>query len=258
MSDASTVSDAERKKKDEEKRRRGAIWFWRWFRTPSDLGIASLFGAVVAGTVGWIGIDRYEVWALKREPAAQIEVARDTPNSTVFEINGFDKQGRRGVFDVVVLKKSFQWVHGSDSDLENDGKRIPANAIVQDAFDSEVRGALAEALEIVGVGTASQEGEGTAETARAGRRADRSADIAKTVALGHVPLWTLNLGQYRQPCDACETTGTSWQRPFIVVAVKELQNGADLGEALADAMTNREKLPSPSAYSAFQMSKIRG
>ena len=59
------------------------------------------------------------------------------------------------------------------------------------------------------------------------------------------PIWTLNLGQYRDPCANCETGGTSWQRPFIVIAVKETDPGTNVGEALTDAMSGKEKLPSP-------------
>ncbi|MDX2309233.1 MAG: hypothetical protein NW216_13405 [Hyphomicrobium sp.] len=269
MTEKTEAEKAREREEDDKKKRRAALllayrrqdrarWLWWLFKSPSEGALVTTMAGAVAATVGWIGIDRYEVWALKREPAAQVEVVRETPNSTVFEIIGFDKAGRRGVFDVVVLKKEFKWAHASDTEVEREGRQIPANALVDEAFDADVRGALAEALEIVGVGTASQEGEGTRETERAGRRAARTAEIAKTASLDHVPLWTLNLGQYREPCEACETTGTSWQRPFIVVAVKELQKDANLGEALADAMTGRERLPSPTAYSAFVMTKLRG
>jgi hypothetical protein len=43
----------------------------------------------------------------------------------------------------------------------------------------------------------------------------------------------------------------------MVIAVKDLEPGAVLAEALADAMTGKEKLPSPASYSAFELSKIR-
>ena len=72
-----------------------------------------------------------------------------------------------------------------------------------------------------------------------------------------VPISALNLGQYREPCADCDTAGTEWQRPFIVVAAKELAPGIILGEALADAMGNSSKLPSPSRYSAFELERVR-
>ena len=72
-----------------------------------------------------------------------------------------------------------------------------------------------------------------------------------------IPIWSLNLGQYREPCKDCETGGTNWQRPFMVIAVKELEQNTNLGEALSDAMTGQSKLPSPKSYSAFELAKFR-
>jgi hypothetical protein len=46
---------------------------------------------------------------------------RQTKNSVVFAIEGKDKAGRRGTFDVVVLNKNFLWVRGSAEELEKDG-----------------------------------------------------------------------------------------------------------------------------------------
>ena len=65
------------------------------------------------------------------------------------------------------------------------------------------------------------------------------------------------MGQYREPCAICETGGTSWQRPFIVVAVKSLEANTNLGEALSDAMSGQDKLPAPKSYSAFDLGRFR-
>jgi hypothetical protein len=161
------------------------------------------------------------------------------------------------VFEVVVLNKDFMWVHASADELERQGKKIPASAVAETVLDADTRVSLAEAREIIAVGTASQEGQAAAEHQRARQRAERTAAIAGGPAPEWVPIYILNLGQYREPCAACETTGTSWQRPFIFIAVKDLQNGTVMGEALSDAMTGKDNLPSPTSYSAFELSKIR-
>jgi hypothetical protein len=188
--------------------------------------------------------------------APQPEV-RQTANSTVFAIEGKDKAGRRGAFDVVVLHKSFLWVRGSAEDLEKDGKIIPRAELAAAVLDDEVKSALADAKEVITIGTASQEGSAAEEVARAERRARQAATLVSGAVTANVPIWTLNLGQYRDPCADCETGGTSWQRPFIVVAVKETDPGTDIGEALADAMTGKEKLPSPNSYSTFALARFR-
>lgn len=263
MADETTTAHDEGRKTN----RRRAVAGYRWgsrlnwlnslFRTPSEavLGIAS------AGVVGTVAVmtatDAVESAQNRKWQPAPIETTRQTQNSTVFEIIGFDKAGRRGVFDVVVLNKEFKWVHASSEELERDGKRIPAAQIATEVLDSDVRASLAEAKEIVAIGTASQEGQAANEVERARKRALKTAEFAKETTFDWVPLWALNLGQYRDPCAACETVGTSWQRPFIVVAVKELEDGAVLGEALADAMTGKDQLPSPASYSAYEISRIR-
>jgi hypothetical protein len=148
-------------------------------------------------------------------------------------------------------------VKGSAEELEKEGRVFKGNDIATAIFDGEVTAALASAREIIAVGTASQEGESGQELARAGRRAEATAALSKTAINADMPVWSLNLGQYRDPCAACETSGTSWQRPFIVVAVKSMEDGTNLGEALADAMTGKTTLPSPASYSAFEMVKVR-
>jgi hypothetical protein len=128
----------------------------------------------------------------------------------------------------------------------------PAPAVL----DEEVRSALADAKEVITVGTASQEGDASGELARAERRAKQAATLVALAVTPSTPISTLNLGQYREPRTKCETGGTSWQRPFIVVVVKSLEPGTNVGQALNDAMSGQQKLP-PKAYSAFALTRYR-
>jgi hypothetical protein len=262
----------------EDERRRGGMlgWLWRGYRAydrgagwwdrlswflglfKTNAGVAMLVATTgAAATYGAVEIRRTVIEPLKVETAAITPEVRQTRNSTVFAIEGKDKAGRRGSFDVVVLNKSFLWVRGSADDLEKDGTTIPRDQLAAAVLDDEVRGALADAKEVITVGTASQEGIAAEEVARAERRAKQAASLVSGAVTAATPIWTLNLGQYRDPCADCETGGTSWQRPFIVIAVKETDPGTDLGEALADAMSGKEKLPSPSSYSAFALTRFR-
>jgi hypothetical protein len=263
----------------EDERRRGVLsWLWRGYRAydrgagwydrigwflglfKTNAGVAMLVASTgAAATYGALEIRKNVIEPLRVETAAvnpEPEV-RQTRNSTVFAIEGKDKAGRRGSFDVVVLNKSFLWVRGSAEDLEKDGTIIPRDQLAAAVLDDEVRGALADAKEVITVGTASQEGVAAEEVARAERRAKQAASLVAGAVTAATPIWTLNLGQYRDPCANCETGGTSWQRPFIVIAVKETDPGTNVGEALADAMTGKEKLPSPSSYSVFALNRFR-
>ncbi|WBT38173.1 MULTISPECIES: hypothetical protein [Hyphomicrobium] len=190
-------------------------------------------------------------------PLSAAEPMRQTKGTLIFEIEGRDKAGRRGTFDVVVAKKQFLWVRGSAEDLERDGRVISGAEIAGDVLDQEVRDGLASAREIVAVGTASQEGNPVEEKKRAARRATRTAELVSGAIDASIPISSLNLGQYRERCVSCDADGTNWQRPFMVIAVKELEEGTVVAEALADAMTGKERLPSPASYSAFELTKIR-
>lgn len=196
------------------------------------------------------------------EPYVQTEVApladpmRQTKSTLIFAIEGHDKAGRRGTFDVVVARKQFLWVRGSAEDLEKNGVKISGDQLAIDVLDQEVRDGLANAREIIAVGTASQEGDPVAEKARAGKRAARTADIVATAIDASIPISGLNLGQYRESKSGA-AGATDWQRPFMIITVKDLDEGTVLAEALADAMTGKEQLPSPASYSAFELTKIR-
>jgi hypothetical protein len=235
-------------------------WFLGLFKT--NAGVAALVATTgVAGTYGAIELKRHVIEPLRVETAAvppveQPEV-RQTRNSTVFAIEGKDKAGREASFDVVVLNKSFLWVRGSAEDLEKDGTPIPRDQVAASVLDDEVRNALSDAKEVITVGTASQEGIAAEEVARAERRAKQAASLVSTAVGAEVPIYTLNLGQYRDTCTNCETGATSWQRPFIVIAVTKSDADTNIGEALSDALTGKEKLPSPSSYSAFALTKYR-
>ena len=235
-----------------------ARWlFQQLFKTKAEMALMAGSTALVGGVAGFTLLDAVEARRLAREVPAAVESVRSTENSTVFTIEGWDKAGKRGLFDVVVAKKEFLWVKGSAEELEKEGKVFKGQDIATAIFDGEVSAALAGAHEIIAVGTASQEGDPVAEKERALRRAQATAALSQTAISADMPVWSLNLGQYRDPCAACETSGTSWQRPFIVVAVKSIEVGGNLGEALADAMTGKTTLPSPASYSAFEMGKVR-
>lgn len=264
--------------REDEKRRRGLFaWLWRGYRAydrgaswwdriawlfglfKTNAGVAVLVAATgAAATYGAIKIhERYITPRGEVETAAIEPEVRQTANSTVFAIEGNDKAGRHGAFDVVVLNKSFLWVRGSADDLEKDGQVLPRAELASAVLDDEVRAALTDTREVIAVGTASQEGVATEEMARAERRAKATAALIAGAIAPEVPIYTLNLGQYRDNCTDCETGGTSWQRPFIVIGVKSADPDTNIGEALADAMTGKERLPSPASYSAFELTRFR-
>lgn len=235
-------------------------WIVSFFQTKAGAAVALGTTAVVTTSAVLVHnavLDPYAEPYVETEIAPLAEPMRQTRGTLIFAIEGYDKAGRRGTFDVVVARKQFLWVRGSADQIEKDGRVISGDELARDVLDQEVRDGLASAHEIVAVGTASQEGDPATEKARAGRRAQRTADIVGTAIDAAIPISALNLGQYREGRASGAAGTTDWQRPFMVIGVKELEEGTVLAEALADAMTGKEQLPSPASYSAFELTKVR-
>lgn len=227
-----------------------------FFPVLSEMVLAVGAMMLVAFVGFWVVSDGLQSYFRFMGQPSWIEAIRKTQNTVVFQVEGFDKEGRRGLFDIVVAKKKFLWVLASSTELERDGEVFPLGASAKPILDDEVRLSLRKATDVVAVGTASQEGVQASEVARAKRRARKTARLVYPIIKRGTPVYTLNLGQYNEACERCEDTGTNWQRPFIVIGVIERQDGLNLKEALEDAMSGRARLPSPSYYTHFTLKRF--
>lgn len=214
------------------------------------LALASLVLMIFVGF--WVVSDGIISYMRAIDHPGWMTLVRKTANAIVFQVEGYDKQNRRGLFDVVVLKKQFLWVRSSYDQLERDGVVIPLASVSDTILDRDMRSTLESATDIIAVGTASQEGSMRTEIRRANRRARETAKLIKSALNNKVPIWVLNLGQYRDPCEDCEAVETNWQRPFIVIATVKKDEGLNLKEAVRDAMAGSSRLPSTQRYTDFK------
>jgi hypothetical protein len=193
--------------------------------------------------------------SLRRAPSERLG-----EEAVVFAVAGRDKAGRRATFDLIVLDRSFVWSLGSTEIVERAGSKLAGEEVVRTIVTRELGDRIRAAEQLIAVGTASSEGGKSEEETRAAARATRLAQWLGQAVAGK-PIWSLNLGQHRErPAEAGrtgETTGTSWQRPIIVVGVRASQEGVDIGEALADAMQSSANLPHPATYSRYDMNRVR-
>lgn len=230
-------------------------WLTRLFgyRQEAWIGVlALLFSATVGGFV----IKDAVFSQFKDKTGLRTITAKKWNERTlVFPIDGIDKQGRHAVFDVVVLTKNYGWIKGSTTELERGETRLTPEDIENEVLAPQLREGLSSAKQLIAVGLASQEGKIENEIQRGGLRAKRIAEWVSPSVDSATPVWTLNLGRYLEPCNDCETADTSWQRPFIVIAVRESDPGTNIGEALEVAMSDKTNLPSPSRYSTFALAK---
>jgi hypothetical protein len=231
-------------------------WLYRLFGARHEALIGTLALLFTAGVTGLVVRDAILSGSKDKSGLRRIIAKKWNERTMAFPIEGTDKSGKGALFDVVVLTKDYGWVKGSTSELERGDTKLSAEDIENEVLAPQLRQGLGSARELIAVGLASVEGNIENETQRGGLRANRIAEWVRSAVDPSIPMSTLNLGRYLEPCTDCETEDTSWQRPFIVIAVKQADAGTNIGEALQNAMSDKENLPSPSRYSAFALSKF--
>ncbi len=189
--------------------------------------------------------------ALTKSSAGKLKVE----DAVFFRIEGKDKQGRAAAFDFIMLSKDYGWAKGSTSQIASGGKVIPNAEAANRIFAPKVRESLSGATDLIGVGLASS-GNRTEEEARALARSKTSAAWLKKAGKPGTALWTLTLGQYKG-CKEQEDADSSFDRPVIFAGVRSKADGANLAEALADAINGHDNLPGRDCYSRFDMEKVR-
>lgn len=196
------------------------------------------------------------------EPVAPEPVKVETQrwgSSIIFPIEGKDSAGRGATFDVAVLTKELSWVSRSWTQLAMNGDPIPDDQLNDRLFTPELRDGLSQSKQVMAIGLASQEGQVEEETERAANRAKTAAGWLANAVAAETPIWVLNLGQFKKNgCPAqTETTDTSWQRPVILAGVKSQDEGVDLVEAFANAISGKSNLPSRECYTSFDLTRFR-
>ena len=255
----------EDRKQPEKRKRRGVAWWW--------LLVFLWMGALV-----YVPIWYASLYDKKSAPAAAVPapvVAAPAPataveapvkkhaekqkveNAFFFRIDGKDSQGQPATFDFIMLTNEFTWVKGSTSQVISGDKVIPEAEAAERVLTQQVRDSLASASDLIAVGLASSEGERTQEEARALDRAKTVSRWMSKVSKPEIALWTLTLGQYDKACKEQEDTDSSFERPVIFAGVRSKADGANLQEALADAISGHDNLPSRGCYSRFDLEKIR-
>jgi chemotaxis protein histidine kinase CheA len=173
-----------------------------------------------------------------------------------FRVDGKDKNGRAASFDFVILTNAYTWARGSTNQVISAGKVIPETEVAGRVMAPKVLESLASASDLIAVGLASKDGKRADEEARALARSKTVAGWMTKVGKPNLPVWTLTLGQYKG-CKQYEDKDSSFERPVIFVGVRSKQEGANLQEALADALEGHDNLPGRACYSRFDMEKVR-
>ncbi len=232
------------------KKRRGVAWWW--------LLVFLWMAALVYVPIWYASLyDKKPAPPQKPENALQHAAREKVENAFFFRIDGKDRLGRAAAFDFIILTDGYTWVKGSTNEVVSGDRVIPEAEVADHVISPKVRDSLAGASDLIAVGLASQEGERTQEEARAAARSQTIASWIKKIAKPEIALWTLTLGQYDKACKHQEDADSSFERPVLFVGVRSKSEGANLQEALADAVSGHDNLPSRECYTRFDMEKVR-
>jgi hypothetical protein len=260
----------DREQPEKRKKRAGVAWWWLlvflwmaalvyvpiWYaslydKKPAPVAAAPVPALVVAAPAPVVAPAPVEAPVKKHAEKQKVE------NAYFFRIDGKDSQGQPATFDFIMLTNEFTWAKGSTSQVISGDKVIPEAEAAHHVLSQQVRDSLASASDLIAVGLASQEGERTQEEARAFERAKTASRWMSSVSKPETALWTLTLGQYDKACKGQEDSDSSFERPVIFAGVRSKADGVNLQEALADAISNHDNLPSRGCYSRFDLAKIQ-
>ena len=232
---------------------------WRWFHSWC-CSLSFCTGRFTSGSRRSRLLSRLRTSRPVETAAAPVAVETQRwGGSVIYPIEGKDAAGKHAAFDVAVLPKDLAWISKSSTNLSLGGQPIPDDQTVDRLFTPELRDGLSKSKQVMAVGLASQEGQVEEETARAASRAQTAAKWLSSAVSQDTGIWVLNLGQFKKiGCPAqTETADSSWQRPVILVGVKSQDEGTDLSQAFADAISGKSNLPSRDCYTSFDLSRFR-
>ena len=181
---------------------------------------------VIAG--GWLtGATAGELRSVWLVPTRPPEVAQDLVIRNVK-----DDEGKRSTFRILLFSDEFRWRINSYDAIERGGTRPQ--------FTDEMKQVLNSAKEIITVGASSEEippgvsfTEGRQrEDQRAARRAERIALWVREALDRPIPVRKLNVGHHTPTGDE----DTSGQRRLVIILVLANEEGANIDQALRQAM----------------------
>lgn len=191
---------------------------------------------VVAG--GWLAsATADEVRFYYLVPPTPPEVTRD-----LVVKNAPDKAGLKTSFRILLFSDEFRWRLNSSNAIEQDKQRPH--------FTEEMKEVLNKAQEVICVGASSEEipvgvsfEEGRAqEERRAARRADQIALWVREALSRPIPVRKLNVGHHVRTQSG--PGDTSDQRRVVIILVLDHEDGANIDQALRNAMAaERSRAP---------------
>jgi serine/threonine protein kinase len=211
---------------------------------PEKLPLLSWFAALIVSLLllWWVSLAfRNTKFAALPPDYGQAPVKQGKVDYFPYE-EGKDSQGRVAEFNIAVLSVEYKWQLGSTYQIKYNDQTITLDSLKSNLEQEGIQKIMENPSEIISVGTASCEGNITAEQSRALERSQQIQLLGKKI-FSNTPsvkgYRLLNLGQFqRKDCQANQDS-TAYQRSIIIIGVKKQAQGVILDEALRDRLEKK-------------------
>jgi hypothetical protein len=211
---------------------------------PEKLPLLSWFAALIVSLLllWWVSLAfRNTKFAALPPDYGQAPVKQGKVDYFPYE-EGKDSRGRIAEFNIAVLSVEYKWQLGSTYQIKYNDQIMTLDSLQSNLEQEGIQKIMENPSEIISVGTASCEGDITAEQSRALERSKQIQLLAKKI-FSNTPsvkgYRLLNLGQFqRKDCQA-SLDSTAYQRSIIIIGVKKQAEGVILDEALRDRLEKK-------------------
>ncbi|MDB9435711.1 serine/threonine protein kinase [Dolichospermum lemmermannii CS-548] len=213
-------------------------------RQPEKLPLLSWFAALIVSLLllWWVSLAfRNTKFAALPPDYGQAPVKQGKVDYFPYE-EGKDSQGRVAEFNIAVLSVEYKWQLGSTYQIKYNDQTMTLDSLKSNLEQEGIQKIMENPSEIISVGTASCEGNITAEQSRALERSQQIQLLGKKIFSSTPSVKgyrLLNLGQFqRKDCQANQDS-TAYQRSIIIIGVKKQAQGVILDEALRDRLEKK-------------------
>ncbi len=169
-----------------------------------------------------------------------------------------DRQGKSAEINMAVLSDRYEWQLGSDDRVKLKGKTesLPISILKQELEKQGIFKIMNNPNRIIALGTASCEGAGLVEEARALNRAKtiQSQLVKQLFQVKEYPI--LNLGQFSRDSCKLAANGTSFQRSLVIVGMRNETEGLEVKAALYQRLGKTIKGLNLNDYSQGSLEKF--
>ncbi|MTJ30704.1 serine/threonine-protein kinase, partial [Aphanizomenon sp. UHCC 0183] len=213
-------------------------------KQPEKLPLLSWFAALIVSLLllWWVSLAfRNTKFAALPPDYGQAPVKQGKVDYFPYE-EGKDSQGRVAEFNIAVLSVEYKWQLGSTYQIKYNDQTITLDSLKSNLEQEGIQKIMENPSEIISVGTASCEGDITAEQSRALERSKQIQLLGKKIfsSTSSVKGYRLlNLGQFQRKDCQVSLDSTAYQRSIIIIGVKKQAEGVILDEALRDRLEKK-------------------